>query len=178
VSGRALTLKFDAQKGDELYVQVRAVTAQGGIPATPFIAIANGKRTGTAFTVPTAPEGSQLVGVFIDGVLQPPSAYTLTAGTLFLANQAEAPDDTIPPDEVLAFYVTSPFTVTHAAPAAADGDTTGTAYTLPDTPKAFLGLYRNFAFLRPAIDYTLTGTNLVLTTANPDGDQLDAFYLV
>ncbi len=56
------------------------------------------------------------------------------------------------------------------------GAVPGTVYTLTAAPAVMIGLYLNGLFLRPGLDYTLTGNQLTLGVSTSSGDTLFAVY--
>lgn len=176
VNGKSLTLFFKAQPGDSIF-QIFATTAMGAGPALiPWMSVANGQFPGTAYTVPTAPPNAQLAGVFYNGLLLPPSMYALIGGNLVLTFTTDPPDpDTGQYPLIQLLYMLGKAPALNGA--APTGAFPGTVYTLAGT--LAVGLWQGAAggpalFLRPGIDYTLSGSTITLKTTTQAGDGLYA----
>jgi len=52
----------------------------------------------------------------------------------------------------------------------------GTVYTLSQIPVLIMGLYYNGQFLRPALDYSVSGNQITLNFETSAGDSLYAVY--
>ena len=59
---------------------------------------------------------------------------------------------------------------------APSGAVPGTTYTLSYTPTLVMGVYVSGAFLRPGIDYTITGPTITLASATTGGQTVWAQY--
>jgi len=168
-ANRDLVLDFDAQPGDSLYLIYTTGDYGSGPIFKPFLAIANGPFPGRFYTLPTPPPGAQFAGVFYNGGLQLPSQYTRTASTLTMNF------DTAEGDTLLVLYYVGPALPT-IAPATILGAYPGTVYTIPAAPAAGLfWLYLNGQFLRPGIDYILSGVTITLFVSTQLGDLLYAY---
>lgn len=138
----------------------------------------SGNGTTTAFTMSVAPAGTTSLLVAITGVVQDPSAYSVTGTTLTFS--AAPPSGTgnisvrylgIPASGVTttAYRTVTEFTATA-------GQTT---FTPPSYTVGYLNVYRNGVLLGSA-DYTATnGTTVVLAAAASAGDLVttESFYV-
>lgn len=168
-ANRDLVLDFDAQPGDRLFLLYTTAAYGSGPIFKPFLAFANGAYPGRFYTLPTPPPGAQFAGVFYNGALQIPAAYTLTPSTLLMDF------DTDENAVLTVLYLVGP-ALPAIAPATITGAYPGTVYTLSAVPAAGLfWLYLNGQFLRPGIDYTLLGANIVLFVSTQGGDLLNAY---
>lgn len=173
------TTNFAVEAGDSIWVEYVTSAAIAGLPLKLWTAFANGIFPGTAYTLPTAPPGGQLAGVFYNGGLQRPGIdYTISGQNLTLLFTTDPPDPVTGklPSLVALYAIGVIGTVTIEAAA---GAFPGTVYTISSTPKAgiLLGCYYNQLFQRPGIDYTLTGTTITLNFSTQAGDNVYAIYL-
>lgn len=174
IAANFLSLNFTTAPGDSLYVQYPTAAYGAGAQQTPWIAIANGVFPGTAYTLPTAPPGAQLVGVFYNGAfLRPTTDYTLSGGNLLLTFTTDAPNPENP--GLSAVYLVMAGTLTVEQPS---GAYPGTVYTLGTAPGGgvLAGLYYDGLFQRPGIDYTLSGTTITLNFTTAAGDNIYAVH--
>lgn len=176
VASKRLSLEFETAPGDALFLIYQTGDYGTGPVFTPWLGIANGVTPGRYFTLPTPPAGAQFAGVFYNGALQlplssglPGACYTLTAGAVLFNFDLQ------PGDEVEVLYYVGPAlpAITAVIPA---GSYPGTSYTLTTAPvPGLFWLYNLGQFLRPGIDYTLSGTAITLNFATQSGDQLYAY---
>ena len=138
----------------------------------------SGNGTTTAFTMSVAPAGTTSLLVAITGVVQDPSAYSVTGTTLTFSSAPPSGTGNIsvrylgiPASGVTttAYRTVTEFTATA-------GQTT---FTPPSYTVGYLNVYRNGVLLGSA-DYTATnGTTVVLAAAASAGDLVttESFYV-
>jgi hypothetical protein len=171
LSSQGLQTEFVCQPGDTLWVSYPSAGVGTGLPIGLWTAIANGVFPGSAYTLPTAPPGAQLVGVFWNGsFLRPATDYAISGGNLLLTFTAG------PNDRITALYAIGAAAVTVEEPS---GAYPGTVYTLTAAPMAgqLIGSWYNGLFLRPGIDYTLNGPTIPLNFKTNAGDNLYAAFI-
>jgi hypothetical protein len=169
-----LSLNFTTAPGDSLYMQYPTQQFGAGAAMTPWIAIANGVFPGRAYTLPTAPPGAQLVGIFYNGGFQRPGIdYNLNGQNLTMTFDTDAPNPDAP--SLCALYMRMAGTLTVEQPS---GAYPGTVYTLATAPAngQLVGLWWNQLFQRPQIDYTVAGDTITLNFSTQAGDNLYATH--
>jgi hypothetical protein len=180
LAGSSLSLDFETSDGDQLYIQypTPANGMGGGVQQDPYVAIANGQTPGSTYTVPTLPPGAQFAGVFLNGGFQAPNFYSLTGQSLVLNFQTSKGDVV-----TLLYYIGPPLTSATSAGGSPTitGAFPGTVYTITTAAPANGTLTALFSamrgFLRPGIDYHLSGTTITTTYNTDAGDSFYAFYL-
>lgn len=180
LSSQGLQTGFPVQPNDSLWVSYVTAAAVVGLPMKFWTAIANGVFPGTAYTLPTAPPGASLIGIFYNGTFMRPTVadqgggpdYTLSGQNLTTTFETDPPDPTtgqLP--ALVGLYAVGTAAVTVDQPA---GAFPGSAYTVSATAMAglLIGLWYNGLFMRPGIDYTLVGTAITLNFSTNTGDNL------
>lgn len=179
LSGQGLQTNFPVQAGDSIWIEYITSAAIAGLPLKLWTAFANGIFPGTAYTLPTAPPGAQLAGIFYNGGLQRPGIdYDISGQNLTMLFTTDPPDPvTGKLPSLVALYAIG--VVGTVAIEAAAGAYPGTVYTVANTPKTgvLLGCYYNQLFQRPGIDYTLAGTSITLKFSTLAGDNVYAVYV-
>jgi hypothetical protein len=185
LTSQGLQTDWTVQPGDTLWVSYPSGAAGPGLPIQLWTAITNGVFPGTAYTLPTAPPGAQLVGVFYNGSFQRPTMcrsgggpdYTLSGGNLTMAFTTDPPDPvTGELPALVALYAVGTAAVTVEEPS---GAYPGTVYTLTLAAMAglLIGLYYNGLFQRPGIDYTLSGTTITLNFSTLAGENIYVAFI-
>jgi hypothetical protein len=175
--GSVITFVTAPNSGDWLYAYYRTDgnTASFNDGVTPSGAI-NG--INTAFTLPSAPNPTAFLLLFLNGLLQIAGTdFTLSGAT---ATMAAAPQSTAPSDWLVAWSRVDGVSLDSNSAEIPSGaiNSSNTAYTLAATPspQSTLMLFRNGLLQLPGSDYTLVGAAISMALAPQTGDSLVAFY--
>jgi hypothetical protein len=126
------------------------------------------------FTLPHAPDPTDSLLLFLNGLLQLGSEYSLASDTI---TEAEPP---VSSDWLLAWARIDGTTASYSYAETPSGSINGsnTAFTLAQTPRPVTAvmLFYNGLFLRPNTDYTIAGGSLTMAVAPESGASLVAYY--
>lgn len=175
ISGTTLTFNSQPPIGTDNievihYTSAPAVTDVGVLQVDTF----DGANYSSNLTLSIAPENKQHTNVFINGVYQEKSTYTLSGNTLTLTGYSATTGDTI---EVESRKVITPSGVSYANMVSDTGTGDGSNQTFstpngaPQT-KEFTLVYINGVYQSKST-YSLTSGNIVFTTAPDVGDEVE-----
>lgn len=185
LSSQGVQTGFPVQPADSLWLSYVTSAAVAGLPMKFWTAIANGIFPGTAYTLPTAPPGASLIGIFYNGAFMRPTMdssgggpdYSLTGQNLTMGFTTDPPDETtgLPP-ALVGLYAVGTAAVTVEEPS---GAFPGSVYTISAAALAgqMIGAFYNSLFQRPGIDYDLVGTTITLKFSTQAGDNFYVAYI-